>query len=58
MTVFCYADDISLLSPTITGLQDMLIYVNVLLINIKIISVSVKVNYYVLIEVLVLKVKL
>ena len=58
MTVFCYADDISLLSPTITGLQDMLIYVNVLLINIKIISMSVKVNYYVLIEVLVLKVKL
>ena len=58
MGAFCYADDISLLSPTVSGLQDMLKYVNVMLINIKYILMPVKVNYYVLIQVLVPKVKI
>ena len=52
------ADNISLLSPTVSGLQDMLKNVNVMLINIKYILMPVKVNYYVLIQVLVPKVKI
>ena len=55
---FAFADDISLLSPTVSGLQDMLKICERYADKYKIHFNASKVNYYVLIQVLVPKVKI
>ena len=46
MGVYCYADDLSLLSPTFTGLQEMLKICELYANNYDIIFNAKKVNYY------------
>ena len=46
MGVCCYADDLSLLFPTLTGLQEMLKICELFANNYNIICNAKKVNYY------------
>ena len=55
---FCYADDISILSPTVSGLQNMPKICERYAHKFKIHFNASKVNYYVLIQVFVQKVKI
>ena len=51
MGVYCYADDIGLLSPTLSGLKEMLKlcedYVKIMHWNIKLFLMPLKVNFFI-----------
>ena len=51
MGVYCYADDLSLLSPTFTGLQEMLKICELYANNYEIFLMPKKVNYYILVAI-------